>query len=121
MHTVHLSSNKSKSRSKRERMMKAMLVCSLLQVLSTQALTHHNHRATFGSRRHTASGLCMFGGDNEIPSSAELETEDPCWQNMLDDDCSMGNIYAANFVAGKWIKSMPCGEGVEASSTMQPA
>jgi hypothetical protein len=55
-----------------------------------------------------------MSGDKEIPASAELETDDPCWQNMLDDDCSMGNIYAANFVASKWIKSMPCGEGIEA-------
>jgi hypothetical protein len=47
----------------------------------------------------------------EIPNV--IETDDPCWQNMLDDDCSMGNIYAANFVAGKWIKSMPCGQGIE--------
>lgn len=54
--------------------------------------------------------------NSEIQVSPELDTyDDPCWQNMLDDDCSMGNIYAANFVASKWIKSMPCGEGIEAS------
>jgi hypothetical protein len=53
----------------------------------------------------------------ELPNV--LETDDPCWQNMLDDDCSMGNIYAANFVAGKWIKSMPCGQGIEVRSKIQ--
>ena len=52
--------------------------------------------------------------ENEIGQSIELQNgDDPCWQNMLDDDCSMGNIYAANFVASKWIQSMPCGEGIE--------
>jgi hypothetical protein len=52
--------------------------------------------------------------DNEIAQAVELQSgDDPCWQNMLDDDCSMGNIYAANFVASKWIQSMPCGEGIE--------
>jgi hypothetical protein len=55
-----------------------------------------------------------FDGSSEISPSRELESGDnPCWQNMLDDDCSMGTIYAANFVASKWIKSMPCGEGIE--------
>jgi hypothetical protein len=55
-----------------------------------------------------------FDGGNELSQSIELESgDDPCWQNMLDDDCSMGNIYSANFVASKWIQSMPCGEGIE--------
>ena len=39
--------------------------------------------------------------------------DDPCWQNIYDDDCSMSSIYAASFVAGDWIKSMPCGQGLE--------
>ena len=57
--------------------------------------------------------LALDGG-NEISQAIELQSgDDPCWQNMLDDDCSMGNIYAANFVASKWIQSMPCGEGIE--------
>jgi hypothetical protein len=59
-----------------------------------------------------------FNSNNEISQSNELLSgDDPCWQNMLDDDCSMGNIYAANFVASKWIQSMPCGEGIEVSKT----
>mmetsp|Transcript_23378 Transcript_23378/g.28126 ORF Transcript_23378/g.28126 Transcript_23378/m.28126 type:complete len:157 (-) Transcript_23378:158-628(-) len=50
-----------------------------------------------------------------IPASAELKTDDPCWQNFYgeDDDCGMSSVYAANFVPSKWIKSMPCGEGIE--------
>jgi hypothetical protein len=52
--------------------------------------------------------------DNEILQAIDFRGGDvPCWQNLLDDDCSMGNIYAANFVASKWIQSMPCGEGIE--------
>lgn len=55
-----------------------------------------------------------FSSDKDITQAIELQNgDDPCWQNMLDDDCSMGNIYAANFVASKWIQSMPCGEGIE--------
>ena len=68
----------------------------------------------------TSTGINMqmtFNSDKEISQSIELQNgDDPCWQNMLDDDCSMGNIYAANFVASKWIQSMPCGEGIEVRS-----
>jgi hypothetical protein len=65
---------------------------------------------------HSANGNFQrtANSNNEISQSIELQSgDDPCWQNMLDDDCSMGNIYAANFVASKWIQSMPCGEGIE--------
>lgn len=58
-------------------------------------------------------------GSNGIPQPPEMEQyDDPCWQNFLDDDCSMGNIYAANFVASEWIKSMPCGKGIEVRSEL---
>ena len=53
-------------------------------------------------------------------SETKNDQSDPCWGTMLDDDCSMGNIYAANFVASKWIKSMPCGEGIEVSFHVVP-
>ena len=46
--------------------------------------------------------------------SNEMQSGDnPCWQDLYDDDCSMDSIYAASFVASKWIKSMPCGAGIE--------
>ncbi|KAI2492790.1 hypothetical protein MHU86_21750 [Fragilaria crotonensis] len=46
--------------------------------------------------------------------SSEMQSGDnPCWQDLYDDDCSMESIYAASFVASKWIKSMPCGAGIE--------
>lgn len=54
-------------------------------------------------------------GNGNGNGGASVETDDPCWQNMLDDDCSMGNIYSSRFVAADWIKSMPCGEGIEVS------
>ena len=98
-------------------MIKALLCYVLLLLVSaTHGWVSRNYYQVGFSFHHPAAVLRMAGGDNnEIPTSVELETEDPCWQNMLDDDCSMGNIYAANFVASKWIKSMPCGEGIEAS------
>ena len=30
-------------------------------------------------------------------------TEDPCWQDLYDDDCHMSSVYQASFVAGKSI------------------
>eukprot|EP00541_Cyclophora_tenuis_P002339 CAMPEP_0116541784 /NCGR_PEP_ID=MMETSP0397-20121206/665_1 /TAXON_ID=216820 /ORGANISM="Cyclophora tenuis, Strain ECT3854" /LENGTH=99 /DNA_ID=CAMNT_0004065745 /DNA_START=199 /DNA_END=498 /DNA_ORIENTATION=+ len=49
--------------------------------------------------------------DSPLPS--EVQTENPCWQDIYDDDCSMNSVFAASFVAGDWIKSMPCGQGIE--------
>lgn len=44
----------------------------------------------------------------------EMQSGDnPCWQDIYDDDCSMESVYAASFVASKWIKSMPCAAGIE--------
>lgn len=43
----------------------------------------------------------------------EFEEENPCWQNMIDDDCAMESAESATFIASEWIKSMPCGEGIE--------
>lgn len=63
------------------------------------------------SRATSNTPLHLTISDNEIPQPKSYS--DPCWGTMLDDDCSMGNIYAANFVASQWIKSMPCGEGIQ--------
>lgn len=49
------------------------------------------------------------GEDGVIPEEAQ---DNPCWQDLYDDDCDT-SVYAANFVAAKWIKSMPCASGVE--------
>eukprot|EP00566_Odontella_aurita_P029091 CAMPEP_0113538832 /NCGR_PEP_ID=MMETSP0015_2-20120614/7584_1 /TAXON_ID=2838 /ORGANISM="Odontella" /LENGTH=150 /DNA_ID=CAMNT_0000438449 /DNA_START=153 /DNA_END=605 /DNA_ORIENTATION=- /assembly_acc=CAM_ASM_000160 len=46
--------------------------------------------------------------------SAAVETsENPCWQDIYDDDCRMSTVYSASFVATEWIKSMPCASGIE--------
>lgn len=53
--------------------------------------------------------------------SNEMQSGDnPCWQDLYDDDCSMESIYAASFVASKWIKSMPCGAGIEVRRPNNP-
>ena len=38
--------------------------------------------------------------------------EDPCWQEIWSYDCAMSNIYSAAFIAGDWVKSMPCASGL---------
>ena len=46
-------------------------------------------------------------------SSEPKAEDDPCWQDLYDDDCSMSSAYSANFVAGKWVKSMPCASALD--------
>ncbi|EEC43241.1 predicted protein [Phaeodactylum tricornutum CCAP 1055/1] len=41
------------------------------------------------------------------------DEQNPCWEDLYDDDCVMSNAAAANFVASKWIKGLPCGQGLE--------
>ena len=54
------------------------------------------------------------GKNNNVHTEQETTVSDnPCWQDFYDDDCSMTNIAAAHFVAAEWIKSMPCGAGIE--------
>ena len=43
----------------------------------------------------------------------QSSTENPCWQDIYDEDCSMDSTYAASFVASEWLKRMPCAEGME--------
>lgn len=42
-------------------------------------------------------------------------TNDPCWQDLSDDDCAMEKVYASYFVVSEWIKSMPCASGLDVS------
>lgn len=46
--------------------------------------------------------------------SDEFE-DDPCWQNLYDDDCAMTNANLAVFKASVWVKSLPCAQGMEVS------
>jgi hypothetical protein len=39
----------------------------------------------------------------------------PCWQDLYDDDCAMETIFTAQYVAGDWIKKLPCAQGMEVS------
>jgi len=41
------------------------------------------------------------------------DVNNPCWQDIYDDDCGMSTIYSASFIAKDWIKSMPCAAGIE--------
>lgn len=51
----------------------------------------------------------------------EIEMDEhPCWEDLYDDDCVMENAAAAGFVAAKWIKSMPCGEGLQVRMEVVP-
>jgi hypothetical protein len=45
--------------------------------------------------------------------SPELDTDNPCWQSIYDDDCAMEYVAAAHYRASEWIKSMPCGSGIK--------
>ena len=76
------------------------------------SLRSHTFTSTSFRAPNFMSSEENFPDEMSMPGSAEL-TNNPCWQDIYDDDCSMSNIYAANFVASKWIKSMPCGAGIE--------
>lgn len=49
-----------------------------------------------------------------------LDPENPCWQDIADNDCALSTAYSASFVAKKWIKSMPCAEGIAVSNAQYP-
>jgi hypothetical protein len=60
------------------------------------------------SNMRTASPLYM----SDSPAVTEF-SRDPCWEDIYDDDCVMSSVAAASFVAGEWIKRMPCAAGLE--------
>ena len=41
-----------------------------------------------------------------------LHGQNPCWQDIYDDDCSMDTVYQASFVASEWLKRLPCAAGL---------
>ncbi|CAB9517858.1 expressed unknown protein [Seminavis robusta] len=55
---------------------------------------------------------------SSVLQSVPETTEDPCWQDLYDEDCAMSSVYSASFVAGKWIKSMPCAKGLDEDCDM---
>lgn len=77
---------------------------SFLLLAVTQAFVPHPMILT------NARTLLAMAEESEEDSPVAME---PCWQSLLDDDCFMSQMYASNFVAGQWIKSLPCGEGIK--------
>ena len=93
-----------------------LLSVILLGTSSSHAWIQQRHSCnTFRPTRGALLVAQAGKKDNSGEGGAALETEDPCWQNFLDDDCQMSNIYSSSFVAAEWIKSMPCGEGIQVS------
>jgi len=98
---------------------------SMLLLLTLASLTSTNGFAVVSpipasSTNHRDSLLLStlhMSSTDESNSNLNINNVDggdlnPCWQDIYDDDCSMSNIYAASFVASKWIKSLPCGAGI---------
>jgi hypothetical protein len=67
-----------------------------------------------GIRSNTFS-VKIPGEMDDVPSVTEMDSGNPCWEDFYDDDCAMSNVAAAAFVAGQWIKSLPCAKGLEVS------
>ncbi len=44
-----------------------------------------------------------------------LDPQNPCWQDIADEDCALSTAYSASFIAKDWIQSMPCAEGIAVS------
>jgi len=65
------------------------------------------------ARRFTASSSCQSSTTVQLRMTSTPTDEDPCWQDLYDDDCAMERVNHAYFVAGKWIKSMPCANGLD--------
>ena len=84
--------------------MKVIVLSSLLQVVFVHGWTSIKYSPTA-----TAKSLVKLSAT----AKSTEEESNPCWQDIYDDDCAMSNAFAANFVAGKWIKGMPCAEGIE--------
>lgn len=76
--------------------------------------TESRHYLTHAPRSMAAGG----DAEDDVPAVASsVGAENPCWEDLYDDDCAMANAAAARFVAGKWIKSMPCAAGIEVGSS----
>ena len=98
---IHQSSDQSINPSLFRTIMKvSLLLCTLLGVSHAWISQQSKDRA-LGTRLYT---------------SESAKFNNPCWEDLYDDDCAMSNAVAANFVAADWIKSMPCGQGIEVSS-----
>lgn len=84
--------------------MRLALLFSLLSISFAWLQPFRNEEKGIFHREMSASG-----DNNKI----KLDSSNPCWEDMYDDDCVMSNAASASFVAADWIKRMPCGEGIE--------
>jgi len=50
---------------------------------------------------------------NRVVIQSSSSPENPCWQDLYDEDCTMESLFAANYKAGEWIKRLPCAQGME--------
>ena len=84
------------------------LTTAWLNSKSTRSLTRT-------STRSSQQGVAPFSSSSLFSSSLGDETvdDDPCWEEIFDDDCAMSSVYASAFVAANWIKRMPCAAGIE--------
>mmetsp|Transcript_28201 Transcript_28201/g.46710 ORF Transcript_28201/g.46710 Transcript_28201/m.46710 type:complete len:132 (+) Transcript_28201:183-578(+) len=89
-------------------MMLAGLFATTANAFTTPAFVRPSTTTTTTSARLSMSKVPLEEGEN------------PCWQDLYDDDCSMESVYAANFVAAKWIKGMPCAAGIEDCDMPEP-
>jgi len=69
--------------------------------------------STTTTRTETPTTNLKSTPTDDNAAMATTDDDDPCWQDIYDEDCCMSKIHSASFVAKDWIKSMPCGQGLE--------
>ena len=91
------------------------LQLSLLSLIILSAFTDAfltfppSSRLSFLSPLHSSA-------EDPIPHSSAQDildaTEHAAWQDIWEYDSAMSNTYAGYFKVGNWLKSMPCGKGL---------
>jgi hypothetical protein len=104
---ITISSSKTQQVQKHTRQI-TMKVPAAILLTTTLSVTHG-----WLYPQHQQAQQRSFGFALRDAASKDSTTENPCWQELSDDDCAMENIYAAHFVAKEWIQSMPCAKGVD--------
>jgi len=94
----------------------ALLLCvnSSMAWFANTIHTRQVVRSPVNTLRDDAWDESLMSSEGEIQPVSTAEN--PCWQDIYDDDCSMSTVYSASFVAMDWIKSMPCAKGMVLTS-----
>ena len=79
-------------------------------ILSTVLLLQLCSVAAWTSRMPTPVRTPTFL--NSSTGASNNDIDNPCWQDIWSYDCAMSTVYSAAFVAGDWVKSMPCASGL---------